>query len=102
MAAHVNDAGTVVNTGSIAGVNEGVFLEAGGSVTNQSSGTISALDTGVRGGNTGGNTLAVMNYGSISGDVGINLNAGGSVTNHQSATISGYFGVRGIEALTPS
>ena len=102
------DPATVMNAGSIAAsTNEsykllgaggrGVFLAAGGSVTNQSGATISGWD-GIRQGING--TLAGVNYGDISGDSAVvnpfrKQGAGvyfyiGSFTNQSGATVSGY------------
>ena len=85
--------GTVVNDGSIAGTGTagiGVYLLAGGSVTNAASASIMGAKGGVIG--VGGPGI-VANYGSIAGTgttgSGVNLGSGGSVTNATSALITG-------------
>jgi Hint domain len=85
---------TIQNYGSIAGAptsGVGVFLSAGGSVTNHSSGSISGF-TGIY----DSQALSVVNDGTIVGTLGggIVLNSGGSVNNAASAsTILGIDGV---------
>ena len=105
-------AGTVINAGSIGGLSynqrhqgEGIFLWSGGSVTNQSTGTItggyyaikvvqaltsSAAGTVVNAGLIQANPLV----GTLGvGGAAIQLNAGGSVTNQSSGTIGGHYGI---------
>jgi hypothetical protein len=84
--------GTVTNAGSITVMGTygtGVFLLAGGSVTNQAGGTISGTPAGVA--VTGAGT--VTNAGTITGTgtdgTGVLLLAGGSVTNQAGGTIRG-------------
>ncbi len=90
---------TVVNAGDI-GVNtlngSGIILQAGGSVTNQATGTITARH-GVYGQLV---AATVVNYGHITAngtilDASVQLNAGGTVTNESGGTISGYRGALG-------
>ena len=100
-------AGTVVNDGSIAstGVNAtgadnghvGVDLVSGGSVTNAVSGSIVGVEFGV---GISGAAGTVVNYGSITDDLGtsVYLGSGGSVTNADSASIKGYDGVEIVGA----
>ena len=89
---------TVVNAGSIQAAqtintDRGVFLTAGGAVTNQSGGVIS----GFFGLMATGGAATVVNAGSIEGNPTANggqgayLAAGGLVTNQASAMIGGYF-----------
>jgi uncharacterized protein with beta-barrel porin domain len=87
---------TVTNNGVLTGtgtglLGKGVFLNAGGSVTNQAGGVISGSAYGVVTGTTG----TVINAGSITGTIryGVYLQAGGSVTNKAGGVISGYNGV---------
>jgi uncharacterized protein with beta-barrel porin domain len=85
---------TVTNAGTITGTTlVGVYLGAGGSVTNQAGGTISGFQAGVR---IGGAASTVTNAGSISGTrgFGVYLHAGG-VTNQAGGAISGY--VAGVD-----
>lgn len=88
--------GTITNTGSIAGgvdsQGSGILLSAGGSVTNQSGGTISGY-YGILGQNA---PATVTNAGLIAGNmtagpaIGVYLQAGGAVTNQSGGTIEGY------------
>ena len=84
---------TIVNNGSIAANNSGVYLGAGGSVTNAAAASISGYD----GVNIAGGVGTVVNSGNIAGlspnNIGVFLAAGGSVTNRSGGTISGYTGV---------
>jgi hypothetical protein len=100
IAAGFSGALTVVNAGSIVGSFFGVGLEVGGTVSNQSSRTISG-HYGISGFNT---TFTVVNGGSIAGvDVGpfggvvsgIELEAGGNVTNQSSGRVTGYIAIYG-------
>ena len=94
-------AATVVNAGVIADTNTsagyGIDLTGGGSVTNQSGGSISGYD-GIYG---QGSAVTVVNGGSIAGNItdpfgkGVVLSAGGSVTNQIGGSISGYDGIYG-------
>ena len=79
--------GSVVNAGVInGGSNFGVALITGGSVTNQSVGTIVAGNAAVLEG--AGDTL--VNAGVITGSsIGVVVDSGGSVTNQSGGTISG-------------
>jgi VCBS repeat-containing protein len=86
-------AGTVLNSGSVAGVGTtgvGVSLNAGGSVTNAASAAITGAGSGVGIFHSAG---TVMNSGSITGSsatgIGVYLGAGGAVTNAVSALVSG-------------
>ncbi len=85
----------MVNTGAIAGnltQGAGIYLEAGGVVTNNLGGTITGLD-GIYAGSA---TATVVNAGSISGGnsavggFGINLAAGGMITNEAGGVIYGF------------
>jgi uncharacterized protein with beta-barrel porin domain len=92
--------GTVTNAGTITGTRgsgEGVYLQAGGSVTNQTGGTISGGGVGVFVFSGAG---AVTNAGAITGTgrYGVNLNDGGSVTNQTGGVISG--GIVGVSVFT--
>ena len=87
----------VLNFGSIGGnptFGDGVYLGTGGSVTNQSGGSISGYH------GISGQSLTVVNDGSIAGNTltpnigaGVDLHAGGAVTNQSDGFISGRFGV---------
>jgi uncharacterized protein YhjY with autotransporter beta-barrel domain len=87
---------TVTNAGSITGSTRyGVFLEGGGSVTNQAGGTISGGSFGV---GIVGAAGTVTNVGSITGTAfGVGFGAGGSVTNQAGGTIKG--GVYGVSII---
>ena len=98
--------GNLQNDGIVKGNNFGVFLLAGGSVTNgagNASASISAEGVGVSGTSFGvfvtGNSATVTNYGTIdggpsAGSEGAELDQGGNVTNNSGGTISGTgFGV---------
>jgi hypothetical protein len=93
---------TLQNAGDIAAAAHfggiGIYLNAGGYVTNQSTGTISG-NFAVGGGDAGGlgATLTVSNAGGITGYTwGVALGGGGSVTNQSGGTISGHYGVWGF------
>jgi aspartate 1-decarboxylase len=86
---------TIQNYGSIAGSptsGVGIYLSAGGSVTNHSSGSISGF-TGIY----DSQALSVVNDGSIVGPLGggIVLNSGGLVDNVSSSSI--ILGIDGVE-----
>jgi fibronectin-binding autotransporter adhesin len=103
-----NMVATVTNAGTITGAGYGIFLAAGGNVTNGSGGTITGTGrsgfgpvgyNGDRNGAIGvlisGAAGTVTNTGSIYGiDYGVKLGAGGSVTNNLGGSISGQQGVR--------
>ncbi len=97
-AGHLVGGTTTIGTGASA-TGEGVYLGAGGTVTNQLGGTITGY-LGVE----GHTAITVLNAGSIggnatgSGAVGVYLGAGGSVTNQSGGTITGYYGVRATTA----
>jgi uncharacterized protein with beta-barrel porin domain len=95
----VTNAGTIMGTRPAAGV--GVYLKAGGSVTNSVGGVISGESYGVNVKNSPG---TVINYGSITGKYqsGVNLGAGGSVTNQVLGVITGANGGVSIYAGTVS
>jgi len=80
---------TVDNAGTIAsasGFNDAIDLRLGGTVTNRSTGTISATGVGVAGAT---NPTIVNNFGQIlDASTGIGLSAGGTVTNGLGAVIS--------------
>jgi outer membrane autotransporter protein len=81
--------GSVVNAGSIIGMNStGVFLGAGGSVNNLTNGTITGGSIGVY---IDGATGSVVNAGSIAGNTGdgVYMLQGGSVNNLTNGTITG-------------
>ena len=86
-------AGNVVNSATIGGANLGVWLKAGGAVTNSGSiaGTGTAGD-GVTFGTAAGGAGTLVNTGTITGNnLGAWLDAGGSVSNAAgTALISGY------------
>jgi len=85
---------TITNNGIIVAPSySGVYLGAGGSVTNAASASISGFDgVSIKGG-----IGTVVNNGSIAGSsptgIGVYLGAGGSVANQSGATISAYTGV---------
>ena len=82
--------GAVVNDGNIAGTgNYGVYLEAGGRITNAASALISSTNYAIRINQGAGN---VVNDGAIAGgNHGMVLADGGSVTNAASGSITGKF-----------
>ena len=100
-AATVVNAGVIIDTNTSAG--DGIQLAGGGSVTNQSGGTISGY-YGIYGTNA---VVTVVNAGTITvnatdldaGD-GVRLMAGGSVTNQSGGVISGWKGIYGEDAVT--
>jgi hypothetical protein len=98
-------AGTVVNHGSIAGLEAigsfvylqfGVDLKSGGAVTNEAGASITGRSVGV---DISGGTATVVNLGSIGStggtsntgpaSLGVDLQSGGSVTNKAGASITG-------------
>jgi hypothetical protein len=82
-------AGTVTNAGAITDFDNGVELQAGGSVTNKAGATISGYYAYL-GVDIAGGAGTVTNAGDISGFIfGVKLQAGGSVTNKAGGTISG-------------
>ncbi len=88
--------GTVINGGLIAAdvaANSaiGVYLSVGGSVTNQSGGTITGHN-GVKASNVAATVVNAgrINLDSTSAAQGVLLNAGGSVTNQSGGVILGY------------
>ena len=79
----VDNAGTIT---SATGFNDAILLGLGGTVTNRSTGTISASGVGVAGDT---NPTIVNNFGQIlDASTGIGLSAGGTVTNGLGAVIS--------------
>jgi hypothetical protein len=81
-----NAAVTVSNFGSILGrgnYGNGVFLVAGGAVTNGAAGDTGATIYGVQSGVAASLAAKVINFGTVRGEVsdGVLLGAGGSVTN---------------------
>jgi hypothetical protein len=87
---YANVPAKVINYGRIGGdpanLGPGIQLQAGGSITNQSDGTID----GYKGIYAGTGAATVVNTGRISGsNVGIVLAAGGAITNQSGGTISG-------------
>ena len=90
--------GTVVNDGTIAGTGNygyGIYLTAGGIVTNQSTGLITGNHAAAI--DIVGGSATVDNAGQISTTllqgVGIKLIAGGVVNNTASGTVVGYSGI---------
>ena len=84
-------AGTVTNAGAVSAVYHGVFMAAGGSVSNAASGSISGQHNGVLFKNQAG---TVTNSGNISGTgsggTGVYLQNSGAVTNTSTGTITGH------------
>ena len=79
----VDNAGTIT---SATGFNDAILLGLGGTVTNRSTGTISASGVGVEGDT---NPTVVNNFGQIlNASTAIGLSAGGTVTNGLGAVIS--------------
>jgi hypothetical protein len=100
---------TVTNSGAITGtevgshydrgfgtirLGDGVFMDAGGALTNNVGGTITGAGDGVYIAGGGSVTNAGEVSGSSQSGVGVYLAAGGSVANKAGATISGYYGVK--------
>ena len=96
--------GTVVNFATIANTvvagGAGVYLEAGGAVTNQSSGKIAGLAVGVAFKNTAG---TIANFGTItstttgSAGAGVYLGEGGVLTNQANGLITAYRGAVSVK-----
>jgi hypothetical protein len=86
---------TISNYGTVAGPARGIFLTAGGQITNAASGVV---DGGSRGIDITGGPGAVANAGAIAGGTqqGIRLTGGGSVTNLSGGTITGGAGYAAI------
>jgi hypothetical protein len=88
---HVTAVYTIGNDGTVTNfIPAGVYMNAGGSVTNDAPGTITGEDFGVR---MLATTGSVLNAGSISDSrllagAGVDLAAGGTVTNTASGNIS--------------
>ena len=81
--------GSVVNSGNITGNNgDGVYMDLGGTVTNNSYGNISGAQNGVA---IVGNAGSVYNNGTITGTAndGVLLGAGGNVYNDYYGSITG-------------
>ena len=79
----IDNAGTISST---SGFNDAILLGLGGTVTNRSTGTISATGVGVAGDT---NPTIVNNFGQITdASTAIGLSAGGTVTNGVGALIS--------------
>jgi hypothetical protein len=90
----INSAGTVINSGLIAGGN-GARI-ASGSVINNATGSISGAHIGVYltgSGDSLGNA-GIVNGGGASGDIGAYLKYGGSVLNQAGGTIGGDVGLQ--------
>ena len=86
--------GFITNAGNIRGHDNGVNLNAGGSVDNLSGGTITAAYSGI----ASGGSFTLTNAGTIVGGSangnGVNLGAGGRIVNLAGALItSGYQGI---------
>ncbi|MBV9113478.1 MAG: hypothetical protein JOY67_11725, partial [Hyphomicrobiales bacterium] len=83
--------GTVTNAGTISAVYHGIFMAAGGSVSNAISGSISGQHNGIIFRNQAG---TVTNSGNVSGTgpggTGVYLQSNGAVTNTSTGTISGH------------
>ena len=81
---------TLTNAGMMYGVSNAVYFNAGGSVTNQATGTIEARDYGIRfeaGAGTVVNDGAIASY----DGAGVWLRDGGVVTNTALGLLSGYY-----------
>jgi hypothetical protein len=90
----------VVNAGTITaeGAFDGITFTAGGSVTNQSGGSITGAFFGIYG---DGAAVTVVNASSIAGSEEIGIRpGGGSVTNQSGGTISGFNGIYSLGAVT--
>src|SRR5579863_729124 len=81
---------TLQNEGSLTGSTFGVFLGAGGAITNAASATIAGAYDGIE--ILGGTGIAI-NYGNILGTgtsgIGVFLDAGGTITNATTGTLAG-------------
>jgi fibronectin-binding autotransporter adhesin len=92
--------GSITNSGSITGGDSGIYMQAGGTLTNQLGGSITGGSAGVL---TKTGALDITNNGNIVatsvGGIGVDLHGGGSVTNDTTLTISGLLsGIRGSGA----
>ncbi len=92
--------GTIMNSGGISGSQGwGVNLNAGGSVTNQSGGTITGYDAiSSQGAVTVVNAGSIGGYAKFAASFGAKLLSGGSVTNQSGGIISGDRGIYGASA----
>ena len=83
--------GTVLNDGSITGSAplgaDGIFLGAGGSVTNAASGSITTNYSNGMGVDITGGAGTVINFGTIAAQTSVGLVLGGSVTNMAGASM---------------
>jgi hypothetical protein len=89
----ISVATAIENAGTIKGATDGLYLPAGGSVTNESAGSIGGSNIGVYVLTAAG---TVFNSGKITGTSrdGVLLDAGGSVTNESGGSIGG--GLTGV------
>ncbi|MDB5395281.1 MAG: Hemagglutinin-related protein [Rhodospirillales bacterium] len=102
-AATIDNAGTIVATDTTPAASgwpvSGVYVGAGGSVTNEASGSIAGYSAGISAKNaavTIDNSGTIATTGSASGSsapvAGVSLGQGGSVSNAAGGTIAGYDG----------